>query len=101
MQGLFQYSVPSVEYWSLGKRLNLKTARKNGGLDLHPQLTAAFLAAELQIPGELRHPEYIARWLEVLGGDKWAIFTAASKATKAANYMRQFDCDRRWFLGLD
>ena len=40
----------------------------------------------------LRHPEYIARWLEVLGGDKWAIFTAASKAskaTKAANYMRQ------------
>ena len=37
----------------------------------------------------LRHPEYIARWLEVLGGDKRAIFTAASKATKAANYMRQ------------
>ena len=34
----------------------------------------------------LRHPEYIARWLEVLGGDKRAIFTAA---TKAANYMRQ------------
>ena len=59
------------------------------GEELIAELTAAFLSAELQIPGELRHPEYIARWLEVLGGDKRAIFTAASKATKAANYMRQ------------
>ena len=52
------------------------------------ELTAAFLCAEFAIPGELRHPEYIASWLKVLGGDKRAIFTASGKATEAANYMR-------------
>ena len=56
--------------------------------ELVAELTAAFLCAELAIPGRLRHPEYIASWLKVLGEDKRAIFTAASKATEAANYMR-------------
>ena len=53
------------------------------------ELTAAFLCAYLSVPGKLRHPEYIASWLEVLGKDKQAIFTAAAKATEASNYMRQ------------
>lgn len=56
--------------------------------ELIAELTAAFLCAELAIPGQLRHPEYIGSWLQVLGGDKRAIFTAAAKATEAANYMR-------------
>ena len=56
--------------------------------ELIAELTAAFLCAELAIPGQLRHPEYIASWLKVLGDDKRAIFTAAGKATEAANYMR-------------
>ena len=49
--------------------------------------TAAFLCAPA-IPGHLRHPEYIAHWLKVLGGDNKAIFTAAGKATEVANHMR-------------
>ena len=53
------------------------------------ELTTAFLSAEIQIPGELRHPEYIASWLKVFGNDKRAIFTAAGKATEAANYLRR------------
>ena len=39
------------------------------GEELVAELTTAFLAAELQIPGELRHPEYIAAWLKVFGND--------------------------------
>ncbi len=58
------------------------------GEELVAELTAAFLCAELAIPGQLRHPEYIGSWLKVLGGDNRAIFTAAGKATEAANYMR-------------
>ena len=56
--------------------------------ELVAELTAAFLCAHLSVPGKLRHPEYIASWLEVLKNDKQAIFTAAGKATEAANYMR-------------
>ena len=59
------------------------------GEELVAELTTAFLSAELQIPGELRHPEYIASWLKVFGNDKRAIFTAAGKATEAANYLRR------------
>jgi antirestriction protein ArdC len=57
--------------------------------ELVAELTAAFMSAELGIPGRLRHPEYIASWLKVLGADTRAIFTAAAKATEAANYMRR------------
>ena len=56
--------------------------------ELIAELTAAYLCAYLAIPGALRHPEYIGNWLKVLGDDKRAIFTAATKATEAANYLR-------------
>ena len=55
--------------------------------ELIAELTAAFLCAALSIPGQLRHPEYIASWLKVLGGDNRAIFTASGKATAAAQYL--------------
>ena len=57
--------------------------------ELVAELTAAFLCAHLGAPGKLRHPEYIASWLQVLKSDMRAIFTAAGKATAAANYMRK------------
>ena len=57
--------------------------------ELVAELTAAYLCAHLGVPGELRHPEYIACWLQVLKSDKQAIFTAAGKATAAAMYLRK------------
>lgn len=56
--------------------------------ELVAELTAAYLCAHLQVPGALRHPEYIGSWLKVLGNDHRAIFTAASKATEAAEFLR-------------
>jgi len=53
-------------------------------------LSAAFLCAHLNIEGKLRHAEYIANWLELLREDPRAIFTAASKASQAADFLRSF-----------
>ena len=45
--------------------------------------------AHLGLSSEPRpdHAQYIAHWLKVLKADKRAIFTAASKAQQAADYI--------------
>src|SRR5271157_57674 len=54
------------------------------------ELGAAFLCADLGITNEPRpdHAQYLASWLSVLKADKKAIFTAASKASEAAAFLR-------------
>lgn len=58
--------------------------------ELVAELSAAFLCAHLGIKGELKHAEYIASWIDLLKEDPRAIFTAASKASAAADYLRGF-----------
>jgi antirestriction protein ArdC len=48
------------------------------------------LCPHLGIKGELRHAEYIGNWLELLKDDPKAIFTGASRASVAADYIRSF-----------
>jgi antirestriction protein ArdC len=57
--------------------------------ELVAELSAAYLCAGLEITNNPRidHAQYIANWLEVLKGDTKAIFTAASLATKAVDYL--------------
>ncbi len=57
--------------------------------ELVAEIGAAFLCADLGITPETRddHAAYIASWLKVLKDDKRAIFTAASRAQKAADYL--------------
>jgi len=59
--------------------------------ELVAELTAAFTMAHLGLSSEPRpdHAQYIASWLRVLKADKRAIFTAASKAQQAADFMIQ------------
>ena len=59
--------------------------------ELIAELTAAFTMAHLGLSSEPRpdHAQYIASWLKVLKADKRAIFTAASKAQQAADFMIQ------------
>jgi antirestriction protein ArdC len=54
------------------------------------ELNAAFLCAHLGITGQLRHADYIASWISLLKEDDRAIFSAASQASKAADYLRSF-----------
>jgi len=58
-----------------------------GGEELIAELAAAFLAARLAIPGQLRHAEYLGHWITLLKADAKAIFTATGKATEAARYL--------------
>ncbi len=57
--------------------------------ELVAELGAAFLCAELGITTEPRadHAQYLANWLAVLKADKRAIFTAASKASAATEFL--------------
>ena len=57
--------------------------------ELIAELTAAFVCAHLGLSSEPRpdHAQYIQSWLKVLKGDKRAIFTAASKAQQAADFI--------------
>ena len=57
--------------------------------ELVAEIGAAFLCAALGITPETRedHAAYIQSWLKVLKKDKRAIFTAASHAQRAADYL--------------
>src|SRR5947209_7413521 len=57
--------------------------------ELVAELTAAFVCAHLRLSSEPRedHAQYLASWLKVLKADNRAIFTAASKAQQAADYL--------------
>ena len=54
------------------------------------ELGAAFLCADLGITPEIRddHAAYLEHWLQVLKQDKRAIFSAASHAQRAADYLQ-------------
>lgn len=58
--------------------------------ELIAELSAAFLSAELGLAPEPRidHARYISSWLKALKNDKRAIFTAATKASEAANFLK-------------
>jgi antirestriction protein ArdC len=78
-------------------RLNRDFGRKRWGdagyamEELVAELGAAFLCADLNITPDVRedHASYLESWLKVLQQDNRAIFTAASYASKAVEWLRQ------------
>ena len=58
-----------------------------GAEELVAELAAAFLCADLSVPGKLQHEEYLGSWLSILRADTKAIFTAARLAQEAADYL--------------
>jgi antirestriction protein ArdC len=63
--------------------------------ELVPEIGAAMACAHRQIKGELRHASYVDHWLKVLRQDSRAILSAASMASKAADYLRSFSEEKR------
>lgn len=57
--------------------------------ELVAELGAAFLCADLGITPEVRpdHAAYVQSWMKVLKGDKRFVFSAASHAQRAADYL--------------
>ena len=79
---------------TIGRNKNLIPAEVisaiiNGTEELIAELSAAFLCAQYQIDGDLRHAGYIGHWLRALRDDETAIFKAAAMAQKAADYIAQ------------
>jgi antirestriction protein ArdC len=77
------------------KRLNRDFGRKRFGdegyamEELVAELGSAFLSADLELTPDIRedHAAYIGSWIKVLKNDKRAIFTAASHAQRAADFL--------------
>ena len=63
--------------------------------ELIAELGAAFLCADLGLANEPRpdHAAYVQTWLKALRNDSRAIFTAASKAQAAADWLHSFPLD--------
>jgi len=59
--------------------------------ELVAELGSAFLSSDLDLTPEVRedHAAYIAGWLTVLKRDNRAIFTAASHAQRAADFLHR------------
>jgi antirestriction protein ArdC len=83
-------------HWTRHKsRLDRDFGRKRFGdegyamEELVAELGSAFLAADLELTPEVRddHAAYIASWIKVFKDDKRAIFSAASHAQRAADYL--------------
>jgi antirestriction protein ArdC len=92
-------SLHELGHWTGSeKRLNRDLKNRFGtkayaAEELIAELTSAFLCAHLDIKGELRHAGYIADWISLLREDRRAIFTAASKASQAADHLRSYSGD--------
>lgn len=86
-----------LSHWSGAKsRLNRDLTGRFGDAsyameEMIAQISSSFLCADLQIRSQPSHDDaaYVSNWLRVLRGDRRAIFTAASRAQEAANYLKQ------------
>jgi len=94
-EGFYSTLCHELVHWSgVEKRLDRNMTGRFGSEayameELVAELGAAFLCGDLGITPQPRedHARYIRNWLTVLKGDKKAIFTAASKASEAANWL--------------
>lgn len=66
-------------------------AHKYAAEELIAEIASAYTCAALGVEGQLQHAEYIANWLQILRNDKRAIFTAASQAQRAADYLLAYN----------
>jgi antirestriction protein ArdC len=64
-------------------------AQARAAEELIAELGAAFLCAEFNINGFIPHAAYIESYLKLLSEDPKAIFTAASKAQAAVDFLRE------------
>lgn len=94
-EAFYSTALHELTHWSGAEhRLNREKGRKYGDTkyafeELVAELGAAMLCAALGISSGTRpdHAQYIDGWLKALKSDKKFIFSAASQAQKAADYL--------------
>ena len=98
-EGWYSTLLHELTHWSGAENRLARTFGERFGDDAYAmeemvaELSAAFLCGDLGITVEPRpdHADYIGHWLRILKGDRKAIFTAASAANKAAEYLLSLD----------
>jgi antirestriction protein ArdC len=93
--GYYSVLAHELTHWTGAKhRLDRNLGTRFGSADyameeLIAELGAAFTCAKLGLRTEPRrdHAPYVASWLQALRGDSRAIFTAASKAQEATDFL--------------
>lgn len=91
--GFYATAFHELGHWSANKtRLDRDLSGRFGtkayaAEELIAELCSAFLCAAIGIQGELRHAGYIGNWIVLLKDDDRALFTAASKASQAADFI--------------
>ena len=96
-EGYYSTLLHELTHWSghesrLARDLSGRFGKEAYAMEeLVAELGAAFLCAEQHITPQPRpdHAAYLANWLQVLKGDKRAIFSAAAKASQASTYLGQ------------
>lgn len=94
MESFYATALHELGHWTGHRaRLDRNLARRFGdhqyaAEELIAELCSAFLCAHLGVTGELRHAGYIDNWMSMMRADVRAVFTAASKASEAADYLR-------------
>ncbi len=97
-EGWYSTLLHELTHWSGAEHRLARTFGERFGDDAYAmeemvaELGAAFLCGDLGITAEPRpdHAEYIGHWLRILKADRKAIFTAASAANKAAEFLAGF-----------
>lgn len=100
--GYYSTALHELTHWTGHEsRLNRQFGKRFGdeayaAEELVAELGAAFLCAQIGIESETRedHAKYVRNWLKVLRDDKTAIITAASAASKAADFVLTADAQR-------
>jgi antirestriction protein ArdC len=83
-----------LTHWTATSRASIRDLKNRFGSrdyaaeELIAELGAAFVCAEFGFDGDVRSAGCFASWIELLKADKRAYFTAASRASKAADYLR-------------
>jgi antirestriction protein ArdC len=95
-EGYYATLAHEMTHWTRHKsRLDRDFGRKRFGdegyamEELVAELASAFLSADFDLTPSVRedHASYIASWVKILKDDKRAIFTAASHAQRAADFL--------------
>lgn len=98
-EGYYSTLLHELVHWTGSPdRLNRTKGKRFGDNDyaaeeLVAELGSAFLCAEFEFSMVKKgdHANYIASWMKVLKENKYAIFSAASEASKAVTYMKSLE----------
>jgi antirestriction protein ArdC len=92
--GYWATALHELTHWTGAKhRLDRQYGKRFGDAayaaeELVAEMGSAFMCRLFNVEGELRHAGYIENWLKALRSNRKLVFTAASAASKASDYLQ-------------